>query len=438
MRPAILLIALLLGAAAVVAADPARKLAQTVAPSIVHGKDSARVGWYVSIGWLVDGDWGSICGGMLISQTHVLTATHCVFNPNANVAFKPADIKAAIGMRRLTDKPDVDFDLATVTNIIVHPRYLPGPGSRYVGRGYDIAILELDPKTVSGKNELVALPTYVPKPRNPVPAGTRLQLIGLGDLGNDTAAPVLQRTELVLERLETCNEAYANWPDVDNFFEAPMICAGAPRTNKFTDACPGDSGGPLYAPRTAGRPYDTVIGLVSFGDDCDVLYNRTRFGPPGAYTNVAQLRPWVDANLACLAQGQACPWGGTCLDDPANGCATCQPGIDGDPTACATCTVSGYVVDKDDHSRQYGQCRRKDCRDVVERCTTCASRRPLQCAACKWGYKVANNQCIPKTCLDYDRGCQQCDLVNPLMCTACKRNHVLDRATGQCVRVHQG
>jgi len=118
------------------------------------------------------------------------------------------------------------------------------------------------------------------------------------------------------------------------------------------------AGGPLYAPRTAGRPYDTVIGLVScepllllfvcvqaadrkhgglirpscpaqvfgqmqadfqilapchapVGDDCDVLYNRTRFGPPGAYTNVAQLRPWVDANLACLAQGQACPWGGT-------------------------------------------------------------------------------------------------------------------------------
>lgn len=40
-------------------------------------------------------------------------------------------------------------------------RYLPGPGSRYFGRGYDIAILQLDPKTVSGRNELVALPTYV-------------------------------------------------------------------------------------------------------------------------------------------------------------------------------------------------------------------------------------------------------------------------------------
>ncbi len=47
------------------------------------------------------------------------------------------------------------------------------------------------------------------------------------------------------------------------------------------------------------------------GDDCDVLYNKTRFGPPGVYTNVAQLRPWVEANLVCLGQGQACPWGGT-------------------------------------------------------------------------------------------------------------------------------
>lgn len=160
MRPAILLIALLLGAAAVVAADPARylPLASIQLPSkwqlmpaacrlpsahallladitcagswlrrwlhplcmarTLHGElgmasasaycslqtswqaaaylrvplfapdqwafsNSAvmlpnfhSVGWYVSIGWLVDGDWGSICGGMLISQTHVLTAAH--------------------------------------------------------------------------------------------------------------------------------------------------------------------------------------------------------------------------------------------------------------------------------------------------------------------------------------------------------------------------
>ena len=47
------------------------------------------------------------------------------------------------------------------------------------------------------------------------------------------------------------------------------------------------------------------------GPNCDVLYNKTRYTPPGVYTNVAQLRRWVDANLACLKEGDICPWGGT-------------------------------------------------------------------------------------------------------------------------------
>ena len=95
--------------------------------------------------------------------------------------------------------------------------------------GQFVACPRLRCHTCSSKVPPLLVPTlyYAAKPRNPVPAGTRLQVIGLGDLGNGTVTPVLQRTELVLERLETCNEAYANWPDVDNFFEAPMICAGA-------------------------------------------------------------------------------------------------------------------------------------------------------------------------------------------------------------------
>ena len=42
-----------------------------------------------------------------------------------------------------------------------------------------------------------------------------------------------------------------------------------------------------------------------------MLYNKTEYGKPGVYTNIAQLKRWVKANVACLAQGQACPWGGT-------------------------------------------------------------------------------------------------------------------------------
>ena len=92
------------------------------------------------------------------------------------------------------------------------------------------------------------------------------------------------------------------------------------------------TGGPLFAPRTAGRPYDTAIGLVSCafplflllllivllcgllaaarhesraarrcvrrspccadGINCKLLYDRLVFGKPGVYTNIAQLRKW--------------------------------------------------------------------------------------------------------------------------------------------------
>ena len=165
----------------------------------------------------------------------------------------------------------------------------------FIGQGFDIALLELDPATVSMKNELVVLPLYIrkwhrglaftgiiieaweadvmqqwvsqlappyacctpslcahalprphlwhvpappailtpasccaAKPRNPVPAGTRLALIGFGDVvGNYTYPTTLQRTDLVLERLETCNEAWADKPHTDNFFESTAICAGA-------------------------------------------------------------------------------------------------------------------------------------------------------------------------------------------------------------------
>lgn len=54
-----------------------------------------------------------------------------------------------------------------------------------------------------------------------------------------------------------------------------VVCAGGPRDGK--DACHGDSGGPLLAG-------DTVIGVVSFGDDCQEA--ATENAKPGAYTRV--------------------------------------------------------------------------------------------------------------------------------------------------------
>lgn len=64
------------------------------------------------------------------------------------------------------------------------------------------------------------------KPRNPLLAGTPLQAIGLGDIGNGDDATILQQTQVVLESLHSCNKA---WPDVvPDFFRNTAICARAP------------------------------------------------------------------------------------------------------------------------------------------------------------------------------------------------------------------
>lgn len=157
-------------------------------------------------------------------------------------------------------------------------------------------------------------------------------------------------------------------------------------------------GGPLFIPQNAARPYPTAIGLVSCecavgaglrrhssprmawargtlrgctswpasdrlhllpgvrasavradGDKCEFLFNQTRYGKPGVYTDIASLRLWIDSNIACLQQPdfeQCSGWEGTCFDFP-QGCLTCQStdDDDGNPTQCATCALKDHVVD---------------------------------------------------------------------------------------------
>ena len=57
-----------------------------------------------------------------------------------------------------------------------------------------------------------------------------------------------------------------------------------PETSQFSDACKGDSGGPLFQANTENRT--TLIGIVSGGIDC---YK----GVPGWYTRVESFTHWI-------------------------------------------------------------------------------------------------------------------------------------------------
>nr|XP_039270146.1 complement C2-like [Styela clava] len=72
-----------------------------------------------------------------------------------------------------------------------------------------------------------------------------------------------------------------------------MFCCKSGNRNRKTDACKGDSGGPVVREVKnikTGTSCWVQIGIVSFGYGCGSKY-------PGYYTNVARYIPWIEANI---------------------------------------------------------------------------------------------------------------------------------------------
>jgi secreted trypsin-like serine protease len=67
-----------------------------------------------------------------------------------------------------------------------------------------------------------------------------------------------------------------------------MFCAqGTNSSGEITDACKGDSGGPIVG-HNFNKTRATLVGVISKGEGC------ARMGYPGIYTHLAKLRGWVD------------------------------------------------------------------------------------------------------------------------------------------------
>jgi len=98
----------------------------------------------------------------------------------------------------------------------------------------------------------------------------------------EAAVPVVSRAQ--------CAAAYKAWITVDPITQ---FCAGGSQGG--TDACTGDSGGPLAA-SAGGRFY--LAGVVSFGKGC----GRKDF--PGVYTRIEPYLPWL---LKVVAKGSHDP-----------------------------------------------------------------------------------------------------------------------------------
>uniref|UniRef100_A0A182JMK2 CLIP domain-containing serine protease n=1 Tax=Anopheles atroparvus TaxID=41427 RepID=A0A182JMK2_ANOAO len=232
--------------------------------------------------------FGFHCGGVLINDRYVLTASHCVNGKDIPVTWNLAEVRLGEwdtstvedceGMGDDVDCSPPPIDVP-IEQKIPHPEYVPTSNEQY----NDIALLRL--QNVVAYSDFVkpiCLPTHADlKTRDYV--GFRMQVAGWGRTATARFSNVKQKVAVDGVGLNTCNEVYQK-EQVQ--LQPSQLCAGG---EAGKDSCQGDSGGPLTGIHTAGGlQYWYLIGLVSFGPSpCG------QAGWPGVYTKVDRYVDWI-------------------------------------------------------------------------------------------------------------------------------------------------
>ncbi|PAA94663.1 hypothetical protein BOX15_Mlig007344g1 [Macrostomum lignano] len=211
------------------------------------------------------------CGGTLYDKRTVVTAAHCFYGNSGTFG-----LAVVAGENDLTLSNSANRRSYRVSRVIIHPDYR---SSYHYVQGDDIAILKLSSDADLGTATIKA-GDFEDAGVDIPPEGSSCKVAGWGAI--DPSGRYAHTRKMIGGVSSITNNDCAR---VFNrvLGNTKQVCAGGDTT---TNACRGDSGGPLYCTYNGKT---RQVGIVSYGRvPCGQV------GIPTVYTRVATYRRFID------------------------------------------------------------------------------------------------------------------------------------------------
>lgn len=223
------------------------------------------------------------CGGSVINDRYVLTASHCI----QSYRKYPDEIYIIAFSTEISAELKPPAQKILVEKIIMHEKY----NSFTVNN--DVALIKLATPLIL--NDAGISPVCVPVETSPDFSGQEGTVVGWGtkEENSQETSKFLMRVRVPIITNQVCSTE-SDASHYRNKITNNMLCAGYEAGGK--DSCQGDSGGPLFVDNEKDEKR-MLVGVVSWGVGC------ARKKSPGVYARVSQFSRWIEDNTK---DGQYC------------------------------------------------------------------------------------------------------------------------------------